>query len=77
MHFRGLWIEGAWIVVESFMESLRPGQLLNALVVVSLVALYTRADKSNTGKLIALGIVAAGFIVLWLACTIILHNEGL
>jgi hypothetical protein len=75
-HLWGFWLESVWIVVESFMDSLRPMQLLNALVVVSLVALYTWRE-SGVGKLFALWAVSAGSILLWVTCTIMLHNAGM
>jgi hypothetical protein len=77
MHLWGIWIEGAWIVMESFMDSWRPMQLLNSLVVVSLVALYTLWRGSGVGKLFALWTVSAGSILLWVTCTILLHKAGM
>lgn len=77
MHFWGLWIEGAWIVMESFVDSLRPIQVLNALIIASLVTLYTVGHDKEIRKLFALWAVSAGLIVLWLSGVIALHQSGM
>lgn len=77
MHFWGLWIEGGWVVMESLLDSLRPMQVLNALIVASLVTLYTLGRDAQINKLFALWVVNAGLIVLWLSCVIALHHSGM
>ena len=76
-HFWGLWIEGGWVAMESLMDSLRPMQVLNALVIASLVTLYTIGHDAEVKKLLALWAVNVGLIVLWVSCVIALHHSGL
>jgi hypothetical protein len=77
MHIWGFWMEGVGIAIESFIESLRPMQLLNAMVVMSLVVLYTFGRESKITKLLALWAVGAASIVLWVTCTVVLRRWGM
>lgn len=70
-------MEGVGMVVESSMDALRPMQLLNSLVIASLVTLYTFGREAALARLLALWAVGAGFILLWVGCVILLHNVGL
>lgn len=76
-HLWGLWIEGASLAVESFVDSLRPMQVLSALIVINLLTLYTVGREMTVGRLLTMWIVSCGSIVLWTVCAVALHEAGL
>jgi hypothetical protein len=76
-HLWGLGIEGAWLAMESLLDSLRPTQLLNALMVLCLIALYKLVRELTLRQLLVLWTVGAGSILLWVSCAIALHRAGM